>query len=190
MATRYASPPTRGPVRDLYALLGVAPDASTEEIAAAFRERAKEMHPDRAPHDPVVAEQFKELSRAYATLVRPDSRRRYDARRAARGVAPGAPEPPPARSRPVLGTRGRALAAVVGGIVCVLLGVAISPILLTMETGPDTLGRDVTLWIVVAKLVICGVILVGAGWWRLSTLPRPTSPGSTPARSTPASPAP
>lgn len=165
-------------MRDLYALLGVAPDASTEQIAAAFRVRAKEMHPDRA-RDPVVAEQFKELSRAYATLVRPESRASYDARRAARGVQPSAPEPAPARAHQVLGTRGRALAAVIGGIVCILLGMAISPILLSMETSPDTLGRDVTLWIVVAKLVICGLVLVGAGWWRLATLPPQPPPRPT-----------
>ena len=51
------------------------------------------------------------------------------------------------------------------------------PVLLSMATSPDTLGRDVTLWIVVAKLVICGVVLVGAGWWRLVTLGPRARPG-------------
>jgi hypothetical protein len=54
-----------------------------------------------------------------------------------------------------------------------------------MASGPDTIGRDVTLWLVVAKLVICGVILVGAGWWRLLTF---GAPRGRPARARPGRP--
>ena len=163
------------PDRDLYALLGVAPDATTEQITAAFRALAKQLHPDRAPVDDEADERFKALSRAYTTLTRPRSRAAYDARRAARARARarGATTnmAPPVRStHEILGTPRRARWAIWGGIACILAGLAITPVLLTIPTSPDTVGRDVTLWIVVAKLVICGAILVGAGWWRLSSL--------------------
>ncbi|MCA9564613.1 MAG: DnaJ domain-containing protein [Myxococcales bacterium] len=50
---------------DPYLILGVARDASPEEIKRAFRERAFECHPDRHPDDPAKEEQFKELVGAY-----------------------------------------------------------------------------------------------------------------------------
>jgi hypothetical protein len=163
--------------RDLYALLGVAPDATTEEIGAAFRARAKELHPDRTS-DPEATEDFKELSRAYVTLTRPRSRAAYDARltSAATRARSAAKPPAPTPRRPeILSTPGRARGAIWGGIGCILAGLAIAPVLLGIDSGPDTVGRDVTLWIVVAKLVICGAILVGFGWWRLATLRGPRS---------------
>ncbi len=173
--------------RDLYALLGVAPSATTDEIAAAFRERAKELHPDRAPDDPATAERFKELSEAYATLTKPERRARYDEQRRQRTPAPA--EPTRSRGAQFLATPGRARAAVIGGIVCLLLGAAMSPVLLSLDTSPDTVGRDVTLWIVVAKLVICGALLAGAGWWRLAML-RAAPSSSSGARSSTREPVP
>ncbi len=171
--------------RDLYALLGVHPDASTDEIALAFRARAKDLHPDRAhpdgaPDAAAAAERFKELSEAYATLTRPGRRAAYDARRAARTTPRRStvPEEPAAPSHQVLPTRGRARGAVIGGIVCILFGLAISPVLLSLDTSPDTIGRDVTLWIVVAKLLVCGAALVGAGWWRLATFDAAAEPSA------------
>lgn len=159
--------------RDLYLLLGVEPGATTEEIAAAFRAKAKELHPDRTGDD-AANEQFKALSRAYSTLTRPRTRAAYDARRSPSTPPPAAPPQP---RREILGTPRAAWWAVVGGIVCVVAGIATMPLLLSMATSPDTLGRDVTLWIVVAKLVICGVVLVGAGWWRLVTMGPRARPG-------------
>jgi DnaJ domain len=173
--------------RDLYALLGVVSTATTDEIAAAFRERAKELHPDRAPDDPATAERFKELSEAYATLTKPERRARYD--ELSRQRTPAPPEPTTSRAQQFLATPGRARAAVIGGIVCLLLGGAISPVLLSLDTSPDTLGRDVTLWIVVAKLVICGAVLAGAGWWRLAML-RAAPSSSSGARSSTLKPVP
>ena len=154
--------------RDLYGLLGVEPDATTDEITAAFRAHAKALHPDRAPGDRDANEQFKALSRAYTTLTRPRARAAYDARRTAEPVAS---TPPSAARTPTASPRG-ARWAIGSGLACIVAGVAITPVLLSMSTSPDTVGRDVTLWIVVAKLVICGAILVGAGWWRLATLHR------------------
>jgi hypothetical protein len=151
--------------RDLYALLGVEPGASTDEIAAAFRAKAKQLHPDRAPGDAEADDQFKALSRAYSTLTRPRSRAAYDARRVP-DPAEGASAPSRAARHELLSTPRAARWALWAGVLCIVTGLAITPVLLSIPTSPETVGRDVTLWIVVAKLVICGAILVGMGWWR------------------------
>ena len=59
---------------DLYRVLGVTPAATGDEIVAAFRARAKALHPDRNPGDPEAAERFKDLTLAYQTLIRPRAR--------------------------------------------------------------------------------------------------------------------
>jgi molecular chaperone DnaJ len=62
---------------DYYAVLGVQPDATGEEIKRAYRKLARELHPDRNP-DPVAAERFKEVTRAYEVLSDPDKRKLVD----------------------------------------------------------------------------------------------------------------
>lgn len=62
---------------DLYAILGVARGASSEEIKRAYRQKAREYHPDANP-DPGAAERFKEISAAYEVLSDPAKRERYD----------------------------------------------------------------------------------------------------------------
>jgi molecular chaperone DnaJ len=64
--------------RDYYEVLGVARQASPEELKRAFRKIAMDSHPDRNPGDTVAAERFKEASEAYAVLSDPQRRRSYD----------------------------------------------------------------------------------------------------------------
>ncbi len=62
---------------DYYAALGVARDASADEIKRAYRRRARELHPDVNP-DPETQERFKEVSAAYEVLSDPEKRQMYD----------------------------------------------------------------------------------------------------------------
>jgi molecular chaperone DnaJ len=76
---------------DHYELLGLARDASPEEIKRAFRRLARELHPDTNP-DPAAEAQFKLVAQAYEVLSDPEKRERYD-RYGAEGVNAGAGNP-------------------------------------------------------------------------------------------------
>ncbi|MDP6705615.1 MAG: J domain-containing protein [Alphaproteobacteria bacterium] len=65
-------------MRDLYEVLGVSRDAGKAEIKRAYRNLAKELHPDLNPDDKVVAERFKEVTAAYNLLSDKESRAKYD----------------------------------------------------------------------------------------------------------------
>lgn len=64
--------------RDYYEVLGVAKDASDEQIKKAYRQLALKYHPDRNPDDKQAEESFKEASEAYQVLSKAETRSRYD----------------------------------------------------------------------------------------------------------------
>jgi molecular chaperone DnaJ len=77
-------------VRDLYEILGVPRDASADDIKRAYRQLARQHHPD-VNGDPAAEQRFKEIAGAYEILSDPDKRRRYDTFGSAGGPAGGQP---------------------------------------------------------------------------------------------------
>src|SRR5579871_2056266 len=64
--------------RDYYEVLGVQRACSIEDVKAAYRKLAKELHPDRNPGDNSAEHKFKEINEAYDVLKDPDKRAAYD----------------------------------------------------------------------------------------------------------------
>lgn len=103
------------PGPDLYAVLGIAPDATTEEITRAYRRLVRQYHPDtrdvRAAETAANAA-LAQVIAAYAVLRDPDRRAEYDRRSrltrrrrpappATRRVSPRRESQPPIRAGPV-----------------------------------------------------------------------------------------
>lgn len=100
--------------KDFYRILGVAENASAEEVKKAYRKLAKKYHPDANPNDPAAAERFKEVSEAYSVLSDEEKRKQYDQMRRFGGIPgvggfgrrPGGPGGPPPGAGPAGGPAG------------------------------------------------------------------------------------
>lgn len=78
--------------KDFYAILGVAKDATADEIKKKYRKLARELHPDKNPGDKPAEEKFKSVSEAYDVLSDDAKRKEYDEARSlfsSGGYAPG-----------------------------------------------------------------------------------------------------
>jgi molecular chaperone DnaJ len=66
------------PTKDYYDILGVARDASGDEIKQAYRALARKHHPDVSEDKSVAEHRFKEINEAYEVLSDPNKRAHYD----------------------------------------------------------------------------------------------------------------
>jgi molecular chaperone DnaJ len=71
--------------QSLYETLGVAKNASADEIKKAYRKLARQHHPDANPGDSAAEERFKEVQNAYDVLSDAEKRKQYDAYGSANG---------------------------------------------------------------------------------------------------------
>ena len=59
-------------VNDPYAVLGIQHGATQDEIKRAYRQKAKENHPDLHPDDPKATERMNDINTAYDMLMHPE----------------------------------------------------------------------------------------------------------------------
>jgi molecular chaperone DnaJ len=65
-------------VMNYYDILGVQKNASDDEIKKAYRKLARKWHPDINPENTEAEKKFKEISKAYEVLKKPELRKLYD----------------------------------------------------------------------------------------------------------------
>lgn len=151
-----------------YEILGVAPDASPEEIERAYRALARKVHPDLNGGDPARAElRMKQLNEiretlgdsllrsAYDTELRREREAQEEARRQAEASPAGdyvrvgqspftasTPVPPPSRLPRVAILLSAALAIATGGVVFGRAHHDIEPSAPEGELGDDPVGQE------------------------------------------------
>jgi len=76
-------------LKDYYKILGVSENATDAEIKKAYRNLAKQYHPDSHPGDKAAEEKFKDIAEAYDVLSDKEKRAKYDQLRKYGGQAPG-----------------------------------------------------------------------------------------------------
>ena len=104
--------------RSPYEVLGVAKNASDDDVKKAYRRLAREYHPDRNPGDDAAEEQFKEVQTAYDILSDAEKRKAYDTfgEAGARGFPGGGPDMGGVRFEDLdLGNLGDLLGGMFGG---------------------------------------------------------------------------
>jgi curved DNA-binding protein CbpA len=67
-------------MKDYYAILGIASDATSEAVRTAYRKKALQLHPDRNTA-PEATDQFRDIQEAYETLSDSSRRHAYDENR-------------------------------------------------------------------------------------------------------------
>lgn len=70
--------PYEEPEQNLYEVLGLAQEATAEEIRSSYRNLVKKLHPDLNPNDDAAQERFKQVTTAYRILNDQAQRQRYD----------------------------------------------------------------------------------------------------------------
>lgn len=83
------SAPTDWATKDFYAVLGVKKDASAADVKKAYRQLARDHHPDSNPGNAQAEERFKAISEAYAVLGSAEKRKQYDEQRSLFGQFKG-----------------------------------------------------------------------------------------------------
>jgi molecular chaperone DnaJ len=67
--------------KDYYEVLGVAKEASSEDIKKAYRKLSLQFHPDRNNNSTESTEKFQEINSAYDVLSSEQERANYDRQR-------------------------------------------------------------------------------------------------------------
>lgn len=64
--------------KNYYNIVGIAPDATTDEVEKAYRTLARKYHPDINPDDEEAANRFQEITEAHLVLTNSEKRQKFD----------------------------------------------------------------------------------------------------------------